>query len=141
MSDVKISAIEKFSCHYSDLKQIPIMRKQKDIFEFSFKEDVIDTEHFIFLPIKTISVEKVGFSIKHEGQEDESVRAIVVELEDFTYNALGMVKANKKRNRYSDSYSLKDFNIMLARFNEEISDYDINTDKVIICFKTIFNIK
>ncbi|MDI6976140.1 hypothetical protein [Serratia sp. Se-RSBMAAmG] len=141
MSDVKISAIEKFSCHYSDLKQIPIMRKQKEAFELSFKEDIIDSERFIFLPIRTSNVEKVGFLIKHEGQTDESVRAMMVELEDFTYNASGVVKANKKRSLYSDSYSLKNFNIMLAQFNEEISDYDINTDKVISCFKTIFNIK
>jgi len=141
MSDVKISAIERFSSHYSCLRQIPIMRKQEETYSLSFKEDALDSERFIFLPIKTDKIEKVGFLIKHEGLEDESVRAMIVELDDFTYNASGSVNANQKKNRYSDSYSLNDFNVMLGRFNEEITDYDVNTDKVINCFKTIFNIK
>jgi hypothetical protein len=140
MGDVKITAIEKFSCHYSYLKQIPIMRKQEETYSLSFKEDLRDFERFIFLPIKTDKVEKVGFLIRNEGLEDESVRAMLVELDDFTYNASGSIKANQKKNRYSDSYSLKDFNVMLERFNEEITDYDVNTEKVVSCFKSIFNI-
>lgn len=57
------------------------------------------------------------------------------------YSFDGKVNAGRKEKKLSKTYSLIDFNSKFVFFNEEITDYQMNQEKVISIFKNVFEIQ
>ena len=142
MNSLKVTAIENFNSNYFAMRQVPIMNMHKHSKSApSFKEDIEDKERVIFLPIKSHNVESIGFILRNEGEKNEDASAFVVELSDFMYSFDGKVNAGRKEKKLSKTYSLIDFNSKFVFFNEEITDYQMNQEKVISIFKNVFEIQ
>lgn len=142
MNNLKVAAIESFNSNYFTMRQVPVMNLYKQNKNIpSFKEEVEDKERVIFLPIKSHNVESIGFVIRNESEKNEFVYAFITELSDFMYSFDGKIKAGRKIKRVSPNYDLVDFNNKVMFFNEEITDYQMNQEKVIELFKSMFKIK
>ena len=142
MNSLKVTAIENFNSNYFAMRQVPIMNLHKHSKNApSFKEDIEDKERIIFLPIKSHNVESIGFILRNEGEKNENASAFVVELSDFMYSFDGKVNAGRKEKKLSKTYSLIDLNSKVVFFNEEITDYQMNQEKVISIFKNVFEIQ
>lgn len=142
MNSLKVSAIESFNSNYFAMRQVPVMNLYKHSKNApSFKEDIEYKERVILLPIKSHNIESIGFIIKNESEKDENASAFVVELSDFIYSFDGKVNAGRKEKKLSKTYSLAELNSKVVFFNEEITDYQINQEKVISIFKNVFGIQ
>lgn len=142
MNSLKVTAIESFNSNYFAMRQVPVMNLHKHNKNIpSFEENIEDKERVIFLPIKSHNIESIGFIIINEGEKNESASAFIVELFDFMYSFDGRVSAGRKEKKLSKTYSLIDFNSKVIFFNEEITDYQMNQEKVINLFRTVFEIQ
>lgn len=142
MNSLKVTAIESFNSNYFAMRQVPVMNLHKHSKNApSFKENVDDKERVIFLPIKSHNIESIGFIIRNEGEKSENASAFVVELSDFIYSFDGKVNAGRKDKKLSKTYSLIELNSKVIFFNEEITDYQMNQEKVISIFKNVFGIQ
>lgn len=142
MNSLKVTAIESFNSNYFAMRQVPVMNLHKHSKNApSFKENVDDKERVILLPIKSHNIESIGFIIRNEGEKSENASAFVVELSDFIYSFDGKVNAGRKDKKLSKTYSLIELNSKVIFFNEEITDYQMNQEKVISIFKNVFGIQ
>lgn len=142
MNSLKVAAIESFNSNYFAMRQVPVMNLHKNSRNSpSFKEDIENKERVIFLPIKSHNVENIGFILRNEDEKNENASAFVVELSDFIYSFDGKVNAGRKEKKLSKTYSLIELNSKVIFFNEEITDYQMNQEKVISIFKNVFEIQ